>query len=218
MPFSSQFALLALGLLKGFASSVLSIAGIARSGSSGSYSYSVIGNGNHPVAYVSWLDAARFTNWLHNGQPTGLGEVNASTEGGAYTLNGDTTSGMETKNASAAYWIPTEDEWYKAAYYQSAANGGDADGYWEYPTMSNLTPSPNRAYSYGFLSPTPHNCRAASRRKLMLPAASAPLASHLCCQVSPGCCLSHRRVGTSAAFRSASAASDSRGSTRARRR
>ena len=46
------------------------IAGIARSGSSGSYAYSVIGSPNQPIAYVSWGDAARFANWLTNGQPT----------------------------------------------------------------------------------------------------------------------------------------------------
>ena len=38
----------------------LNIAGIARSGVSGSYSYSVIGSANQPVTYVSWGDAARF--------------------------------------------------------------------------------------------------------------------------------------------------------------
>jgi len=27
---------------------------------------------NRPVNFVSWGDAARFANWLHNGQPTGL--------------------------------------------------------------------------------------------------------------------------------------------------
>jgi len=43
------------------------IAGITRSGSSGSYSYAVTGSGDRPVTYVSWFDAARFTNWLHNG-------------------------------------------------------------------------------------------------------------------------------------------------------
>src|SRR4051812_47400768 len=47
------------------------IAGIAQSGISGSYSYSLIGSPNHPISYVSWGDAARFVNWLKNGQPTG---------------------------------------------------------------------------------------------------------------------------------------------------
>ena len=50
-----------------------SIEGIARSGSSGSYAYSVIGTStNLPITYVSWGDSARFANWLQNGQPTGV--------------------------------------------------------------------------------------------------------------------------------------------------
>ena len=43
--------------------------------------YSIIpGDGNHPVNYVTWYDAARFANWLDNGQVAG------ATETGAYTL------------------------------------------------------------------------------------------------------------------------------------
>jgi hypothetical protein len=43
----------------------LNIAGISRSGSPGSYTYSVIGNTTKlPITYVSWGDAARFANWL----------------------------------------------------------------------------------------------------------------------------------------------------------
>ena len=45
-----------------------------------------------------------------------------------------------SRQSVAAYWIPTEDEWYKAAYYQPAAAGGDTDGYWLYPTRSNDDP------------------------------------------------------------------------------
>ena len=89
----------------------LNIAGISRAGSSGSYTYSTIGSGNRPITYVSWFDAARFTNWLHNGATVG-----ADTETGAYTLNG-ATSGIITKNVGAKWWIPSEDEWVKAAYY-----------------------------------------------------------------------------------------------------
>ena len=116
----------------------LNIAGISRTGSSGSYSYAVSGDGARPVTYVSWFDAARFSNWLHNGQPTGL-QVAGTTEQGAYTLNG-ATSGIVLKNAGAQDWLPSESEWYKAAYYQPAAAGGDADGYWLYPTKSNSVP------------------------------------------------------------------------------
>ena len=42
-----------------------------------------------------------------------------TTETGAYTLNGDTTNLLtETRNAGATYFIPSENEWYKAAYYR----------------------------------------------------------------------------------------------------
>jgi formylglycine-generating enzyme required for sulfatase activity len=45
-----------------------------------------------------------------------------------------------TRNAGATYVIPTENEWYKAAYYAPTLNGG-AGGYWTYPTKSNTAPS-----------------------------------------------------------------------------
>jgi sulfatase modifying factor 1 len=95
------------------------IAGISRSGSPGSYTYSPIGSVNHPITNVSWGDAARFTNWLHNGQPSGA-EGPGTTETGAYTLNGATSDSAltgVTRNVGATWFIPTENEWYKAAYY-----------------------------------------------------------------------------------------------------
>jgi formylglycine-generating enzyme required for sulfatase activity len=91
-----------------------------------------------PVNYISWADAARFCNWLDNDQPVGP-EGNGTTETGAYTLNGATTWQLLTavsRNAGAKYVIPSENEWYKAAYYD-ASNGT----YWTYPTQSNTTPN-----------------------------------------------------------------------------
>ncbi len=120
----------------------LNIAGIAQSGSSGSYIYSVIGSPNHPVTYVSWGDAARFVNWLHNGQPTGA-QSYSTTEVGSYELRGATTSSgysLANRNSRATWWIPTEDEWYKAAYHQPADQGGDSDNYWFYATRTNSIP------------------------------------------------------------------------------
>ena len=110
----------------------LNIAGITQSGSSGSYSYAVTGSGNRPVTYVSWFDAARFANWVHNGATNG-----ASTEDGAYTLAGAMSGVGISKNAGATYWIPSENEWYKAAYYKG---GGTNAGYWLYATQSNSAP------------------------------------------------------------------------------
>ncbi|WP_237705474.1 SUMF1/EgtB/PvdO family nonheme iron enzyme [Chthoniobacter flavus] len=117
----------------------LNSAGISQTGSSGSYSYSVIGSGSRPVAWVSWFDAARMANWMQNGQPTGQGEVAGSTEQGAYTLNG-ATSGIINKNANAVNWIPTESEWYKAAYYDPNKGGPGVGGYWTYATRSDTAP------------------------------------------------------------------------------
>jgi formylglycine-generating enzyme required for sulfatase activity len=114
----------------------LNIAGISRSGTSGGYSYSVIDNGglsgNRPITYVSWFDAARFANWMQNGQGSG------DTETGAYTLVGGQTSGTApAKNLGAQFYIPTENEWYKAAYYKG---GGTNAGYWDYATQSDTPP------------------------------------------------------------------------------
>jgi len=118
----------------------LNIAGIWREGSSGSYTYRVItdgiNTGDRPVAYVSWFDAARFTNWMQNGQLTGTAGA-ASTETGAYTLNGATSGAGPAKNAEATWWIPSENEWYKAAYYKG---GGTNAGYWVFPTQSDAFP------------------------------------------------------------------------------
>ena len=115
------------------------IMGITRSGAPGNYTYSVLGSGARPVTYVTWYSAARFVNWLHNGQPVGA-QAADTTETGAYTLNG-ALNGIINRNASWNYGLPSQNEWYKAAYHQPASAGGDADGYWLYPTASNLIPN-----------------------------------------------------------------------------
>jgi formylglycine-generating enzyme len=116
------------GLYNSWIGMVFSTIKIARSGNSGNYNYSVTGSYsqgvNCPIFNVTWGDAARFCNWLQNGQPAfpagSPGEVTGSTETGAYTLNGanDNTGLMAiTRNSGATYFIPSENEWYKAAYY-----------------------------------------------------------------------------------------------------
>lgn len=115
--------------------------GITRSGSPGSYSYSVNSNmGNKPVSYMSWFRAVRYCNWLHNNKPSGS-QNSSTTEDGAYTLNG-AISGAEliSKNIGAKYYIPTENEWYKAAYYDPNKNGVGNPGYWLYATKSDDPP------------------------------------------------------------------------------
>jgi sulfatase modifying factor 1 len=136
-----------------------SVAGIQRSGVSGSYTYTPVGSPNHPVSSVGWGDAARFANWLQNGQPIGMQNA-STTEDGAYTLNGAVTkTALLTipRNANAIWFIPSESEWYKAAYYQPAANGGDVDNYWNYPMRTNEVP-----FSDAPPGGTPDNTRVAN--------------------------------------------------------
>lgn len=110
---------------------------IVRNGNSGNYTYNVSAtNANRPVNYVDWGDAARFVNWLHNHQPNGA-QGAGTTETGAYALNGATSSSAlnaVTRDAGAKFWIPTEDEWYKAAYHQNDSVTGN---YWNYPTSTD---------------------------------------------------------------------------------
>jgi hypothetical protein len=124
--------------------------GITRSGVSGSYTYTPKTNmGNKPVNFVSWYDAIRFANWLHNGQGSG------DTETGAYTLLGGTptpTNGNSiTRNTGAIWFLTSEDEWYKAAYYDPTLGGGSG-GYWDYATQSNSAPTVATANSAGDIS------------------------------------------------------------------
>jgi formylglycine-generating enzyme required for sulfatase activity len=108
--------------------------GITRSGASGSYTYAAKPNmGDKPVIFVSWFDAARVSNWLMNG-----GTSSSSTETGAYTLNGGTSGNAPAVNVGAAVYIPTENQWYKAAYYKG---GGTNAGYWDYATQSDTAPT-----------------------------------------------------------------------------
>jgi len=114
-------------------------------------SYSVKPNmGNKPVNFVNWYDAIRFVNWLHNGQGNGDTETGAYTllGGGFFPTNGDSI----TRNPGATWVLPNENEWYKAAYHQPAAQGGDSDDYWLYPTRSNTAPTIATADSVGSIS------------------------------------------------------------------
>ncbi len=129
---------------------------ILRSGTSGSYTYSVAADyANRPVIGVTWFSCLRFVNWLQNGQGDG------DTETGTYTLIGDGSNLYWTVSvpdaATRANWaatdphwvLPTEDEWYKAAYYDPNKPGGA--GYYDYPTKSDTPPTNS------LLSPDPGN-------------------------------------------------------------
>jgi MYXO-CTERM domain-containing protein len=135
-----------------------SVGGITRSGTAGSYTYSTVsGRANHPVSYVSFWDACRFANWLHNGQGSG------DTETGAYTLtSGGIGANSITRNAGWQWAVTSEDEWYKAAYHQPASAGGDSDNYWRYPTQGNTITTAQANYNFVIGNTTPAGSYAAN--------------------------------------------------------
>ncbi|HKQ47365.1 MAG TPA: SUMF1/EgtB/PvdO family nonheme iron enzyme [Phycisphaerae bacterium] len=126
--------------------------GIFRHGST-TRTYSVTpGYENRPVSYVSFGDALRFANWMHNGQPTGA-QGPTTTEDGSYFLNGATSLAAllaVTRKPGATWAIPSENEWYKTAYHK---NDGATDNYWEYPTSSDSMTSDMANTESTFLHP-----------------------------------------------------------------
>lgn len=114
--------------------------GISRSGGgtvANPYTYTVASSHvNRPVNHVSYWDACRFANWLHNGQPIGA-QGPTTTERGTYTLDGyNGTDGRTIQRNPGSTWaVTSEDEWYKAAYHNPAAST-----YYDYPTSSNNVP------------------------------------------------------------------------------
>ncbi len=120
---------------------------IVRGGIDGDYNYTVVaGFENLPANFVSFWDTLRFANWLHNGQGDG------DTETGAYTLDGYTGGEGDwiQRNPGAKWFLTSEDEWYKAAYYKG---GGIHAGYWDYPMQSDMPTVP----SNDVIDPDPGN-------------------------------------------------------------
>ena len=104
---------------------------ITRTGSTGSFRYAAaVGFERHPVTHIRFFDAMRFVNWLENGQGSG------GTEDGTYLIG---TGVSETRAANATYFVPSENEWYKAAYYDPSLAEGEG-GYWRFATQSDRFP------------------------------------------------------------------------------
>jgi formylglycine-generating enzyme required for sulfatase activity len=95
-------------------------------------------SGEQPAAEFSWHEAAMFCNWLTSGNVTL----------GAYAINGSgVVTGIDRDSAistyGSVYVIPTENEWYKVAYYDANKGGPGVPGYWDYPTKHDSPSLPD---------------------------------------------------------------------------
>lgn len=81
-----------------------------------------------PVAQITWHEAAQFCNYMTSG----------NVNNGAYTISGGLATAITPHNGAAmnslvsnygmVYVLPTEDEWYKAAYYKAGTYSDYANG------------------------------------------------------------------------------------------
>ena len=101
---------------------------------------------NQPAAFMKWYEAAAFVNWLNTTsgyQPAynltyNGGSTNSSWVMSLWPSDQAWQNGGQNlfRYVNAYYFLPNDNEWYKAAYYDGAA----AD-YWNYPTASNDKPT-----------------------------------------------------------------------------
>ena len=104
---------------------------------------------DQPAAEIDWYEAAAFVNWLNQdyfNDPTfeayDLNWTGSAWELALWDEANRATTGVDSgtnayRHKDAYYFLPSEDEWYKAAYHQ---NDGVTANYWDYPTGSNTTP------------------------------------------------------------------------------
>ena len=95
-----------------------------------------------PATSISWNEAARFVNYLNTSQgyvaaynfTTGGANDNISlwSSADAWQLGGENLY----RHKDAYYFLPSEDEWYKAAFYD-----GNSMVYYDYATGSDTVPT-----------------------------------------------------------------------------
>ena len=111
---------------------------------------------NSPATGISWQEAARFVNWMNISKGYSPAYKFANNYGpvdlyGTYTGYNDmmlwhsSDAGYNSqnpfRNSQAHYFLPSIDEWYKAAFYDPTLNSGMGD-YWDFATKSDTPPTP----------------------------------------------------------------------------
>lgn len=94
-----------------------------------------------PASQVTWFEAAKFVNWLNTSTGHQIAyQLNSSntlltpwSSADAWQIGGENLF----RHKDAFYVLPSEDEWYKAAFHK---NDGVTANYWDYATESNTAP------------------------------------------------------------------------------
>jgi formylglycine-generating enzyme required for sulfatase activity len=78
-----------------------------------------------PVNYISWYEAAQFVNWLNTSKGYQAAyKFTGTIHTSSYTLGmwgtGDADGTNRYRNKAAKYFLPTENEWVKAAYWNGS--------------------------------------------------------------------------------------------------
>ena len=120
---------------------------IAKANAAGSLGVTFdVRTADKPATAISWNEAARFVNWL-NLSSGYTAAYNFSLQPGdvGYSANADISlwqtgdvgysAANPYRNANAHYFIPSENEWYKSAYFIAGALA-----YFDYPTGSDSAP------------------------------------------------------------------------------
>lgn len=102
---------------------------------------------DQPAGQISWYEAAAFVNWLNTSTGHHVAyDLTWSDGGGEWTMNAWSPwqawrKGGENlfRHKHAYYFLPSLDEWYKAAFHK---NDGSTANYWDYATGSNEVPIP----------------------------------------------------------------------------
>jgi len=95
---------------------------------------------DQPASYISWIECAAFVNWLNISK--GFEPAYNLIFNGQWSFDLWTVDdiGYDSKNryrnSLAKYFLPSENEFYKAAYGKS-----DGSGYYLYPTASDTPPT-----------------------------------------------------------------------------
>lgn len=96
---------------------------------------------NAPATYTDWNDVAMYCNWLTTGDARNGAYI--LSEGGWSVIGVDRAAAVTTYGT--VFVVPTEDEWYKAAYFKS-----DGSGYTTY-AHGNAIPGEEIDANYGGL-------------------------------------------------------------------